>query len=156
MAAKPIGYKTVTPYLVVRGVANLLTFLEKAFDAREIIRLQRPDGSIMHAEVRLGDSAVMMGEPMGDTAPMPASIYLYVDDCDAVYKRAIEAGGISVMEPATMAHAGQRYGGVKDLCGNLWWPATHLADLSADEQQRRIEADKHKWSGGKFSPREEH
>ncbi|NNG17372.1 MAG: VOC family protein [Gemmatimonadales bacterium] len=148
MAVKPVpdGYHTVTPYLMVDGVIDLLSYLGEAFDAHEELRLQRPDGSIMHAEVRIGDSRVMMGEPLGEFGPMPASIYLYVSDCDAVYAKAIQAGGISVMEPTDMEHAGERYGGVKDPCGNIWWVATHIEDVSPDEQARRIEALKHKWS----------
>lgn len=147
MSAKPVpdNYKAVTPYLIVPGVAELLRFLNKAFDATEILRLKRPDGSIMHAEVRIGDSAVMMGEPMGAFGPMPASIYLYVTDCDSVYKQALAAGGVSVMEPMNMEHSGQRYGGVKDPSGNIWWIATHIEDVSAEEQARRIEQQKHKW-----------
>jgi PhnB protein len=116
-------YQTVTPYLVVKDVARLIKFLVEAFDARERIRLPRADGSVMHAEVVIGDSIVMMGEPTGDIGLMPASIYLRVDDADASYARAIAAGGTSVAEPKDQPHAGERYGGVKDLCGNIWWPA---------------------------------
>src|SRR5215467_7867798 len=101
------GYHAVTPYLLVDGVARLVKFLAEAFDAQEIIRLDRPDGSIMHIEMRIRDSAVMMGEPSARFGPMPAYIYLYVDDCDAVYERAIEAGGVSVMEVTDMPHAGE-------------------------------------------------
>ena len=141
MAVKPIpdGYHTITPYLIVHGVAKLLDFLTNAFDAKELQRLHRPDGSVMHAEVRIGDSAVMMGEPMGDFGPMPASIYLYVNDCDAAYQRALRAGGTSVMEPADQPHAGERYGGVQDPAGNIWWVATHIEDLTAEEQARRAQ-----------------
>jgi uncharacterized glyoxalase superfamily protein PhnB len=142
MAVKPSpeGYHTVTPYLIVPRVARLIEFLTRAFDAEERLRLPRPNGSIMHAEVRIGKSAVMMGEPMGKFTSMPASIYLYVKDCDAVYKRALEAGGTSVMEPEDQPHAGDRYGGVKDPSGNIWWIATHLEDLKPQEMVRRAEA----------------
>ena len=77
----------------------------------------------MHAEVAIGDSIVMMGEPTDKIGPMPASIFLRVDDANAAYHRALQAGGISVSEPTDQPHAGERYGGVKDPCGNLWWPA---------------------------------
>jgi PhnB protein len=89
MAVTPIpeGYHTVTPYLVVQGVPKLIDFLKQAFDAQEIRRMPRPDGTIMHAEVRIGDSAVMMAEAMGGFKPMPGSRYLYVDDTDATYQR---------------------------------------------------------------------
>jgi uncharacterized glyoxalase superfamily protein PhnB len=78
----------------------------------------------------------MMGEPTGKFGPMPSSIYLYVEDCDTVYKRALKAGGISVMEPADMG-TGERYGGVKDPSGNIWWVATHIEDVSQEEAIRR-------------------
>src|SRR5204863_489377 len=83
------------------------------------------------------DSAVMMGEPMGEMPPMPASIYLYETDCDAVYDRAMQAGGTSYMPPTTMHFSGQRYGGVKDPAGNLWWIATNVEDVSPEESKRR-------------------
>ena len=119
-------YHTVTPYLVVPNVSRLIDFLSAAFGAVERLRVPRPDGSVMHAEVTLGDSIVMMGEPKGNISAMPASIYLRVDDADAAYRKAIEAGGTSVSEPADQPHAGERYGGVKDPCGNLWWPAMSI------------------------------
>ena len=119
-------YRTVTPYLVVENVPRLLEFLVAAFGAKERIRIPRPDGTVMHAEVAIGDSIVMMGEPMGDIRAMPASIFLRVEDADATYRKAIEVGGTSVSEPADQLHAGERYGGVKDPCGNIWWPAMPL------------------------------
>jgi uncharacterized glyoxalase superfamily protein PhnB len=122
------GYQAVTPYLLVPGVPRLVTFLTEAFDAKEIIRLDRPDGSVMHVEVRIRDSAVMMGEPSPRFGPMPGSVYLYVEDCDIVYQRAIDAGGISVLEVTDMPHAGERYGGVKDPSGNIWWVASQIGD----------------------------
>ncbi len=122
----PKSYHTVTPYLIVSDVPRLLEFLTKAFGATERIRLPRPDGSVMHAEVTIGDSIVMMGEPAGILSPMPASIYLRVPDADASYRKALQAGGTSILEPADQPHAGERYGGVKDPCGNLWWPAMPL------------------------------
>ncbi len=148
MTVRPIpeGYSAVTPYLLVHGAEALLDFLAAAFAAQEILRLQRPDGSLMHAEVVIDGARVMLGEPMGEFGPMPASIFLYVTDCDAVWKQALEAGGEPVMEPTTMAHAGERYGGVKDPSGNLWWVATHVEDVSPDEQQRRIGEMAERWA----------
>ncbi len=90
----------------------------------------------MHAEVRIGDSMLMMGEASSDFGPMPTSIYLYVTDCDAVYIRAMQAGGTSVFEVMDLP-SGERYGGVKDPCGNIWWIATHVEDLSPEEQAKR-------------------
>jgi PhnB protein len=123
------AYHTVTPYLIVANVPRLLDFLTEAFGAVERIRLARPDGSVMHAEVAMGDSIVMMGEPTGNISAMPASIYLRVADADAAYRKAIAAGGTSVAEPTNQPHAGERYGGVKDPCGNLWWPAMPINEL---------------------------
>jgi PhnB protein len=96
----PDGYHTVTPYLIVEGVAELIDFLKQAFDAVEKERLPGPDGKVGHAEVRIGDSVVMMGEAGGEWKPVPGAMYLYVNDTDATYKRALEAGATSLMEPA--------------------------------------------------------
>jgi PhnB protein len=141
MAVKPIpeGYHSVTPYIVVPGVAKLIDFLKQAFDAHEKERMARPDGGIMHAEVRIGDSTLMMGEPMGEWKAMPASLYLYVADTDAAYKRALQAGATSMMEPADQFY-GDRNAGVKDPCGNIWWIATRKEDVSPEELRRRAEA----------------
>jgi PhnB protein len=141
MAVKPIpdGYHSVTPYLVVQGAGKLIDFLTQAFDAQELFRMPRPDGNIAHAEVRIGDSIVMMGEAMGELKPMPSSIYLYVNDTDAVYKRALQAGATSMMEPADQFY-GDRRGGVKDPVGNIWWIATHQEDVPPEELAKRAEA----------------
>ena len=141
MAVTPIpeGYHTVTPYLVVQGVPKLIDFLKQAFDAQEIMRMPRPDGTIMHAEVRVGDSAVMMGEARGEFKPMPGSLYLYVDDTDATYQRALQAGATSLMEPADQFY-GDRHAGVVDAVGNHWWIATHIEDVLPEELARRAEA----------------
>jgi PhnB protein len=150
MPVKPIpdGFHSVTPYLVVPGVARLMAFLKQAFGAEETHPvMKRPDGTIMHAEMRVGDSILMMGEPMGKYAPMPSSYYLYVPDTDAVYQRALEAGATSEMAPATQFY-GDRNAGVKDPCGNLWWIATHLEDVSPEELQRRSEEFARKQSHG--------
>lgn len=142
MSVKPIpdGYQTVIPYLLVDRAAELTTFLSSAFDAKVRQRLERADGSVMHVELQIGDSIVMIGEPVAEFGPMPSSIYLYVEDCDAVYRRALEAGAASVMPPTDMPHAGERYGGVQDPSGNLWWVATHIEDVSFEEQARRVAA----------------
>jgi uncharacterized glyoxalase superfamily protein PhnB len=136
---KPEGFHTVTPYLIVEGVAGLIDFLKQAFGAEEIERMASPDGGIAHAEVRIGDSIIMMGEPRDEWKPMPGSIYLYVDDTDAAYKRALEAGATSLMEPADQFY-GDRNGGVKDPSGNHWWIATHIEDVAPEEMARRAEA----------------
>ena len=138
MAVRPIpeGYHSVTPYLTVENVAPLLDFLVRAFDAEVRYKMERPDGSIGHAEVRIGDSFVMMGGATGQWPPMPCALYLYVENTDAVYRRALDAGAVSIMEPADQFY-GDRNAGVKDPSGNLWWIATHIEDVSPEELARR-------------------
>jgi len=134
--AKPDGYHAVTPYLVVDGAARLIDFLEEVFDAEQVERLAAPGGRIGHAEVRIGDSRVMLGDAHGDHAPMQTMLYVYVDDVDATFQRALAAGAMSVQAPADQFY-GDRNGGVKDLFGNLWWIATHIEDVPPAELQRR-------------------
>jgi len=119
------GYHSVTPYLVVRGVAPLMEFLKATFDATELHRSSRPDGSVMHAEVRIGDSIVMMGEPTAGGEETPASLYVYVEDTDGAYRRALLAGATSIREPADQPY-GDRNAGVKGPSGTTWWIGTPL------------------------------
>ena len=141
MAVKPIpeGFHSVTPYLVVRGVPRLLDFLKHAFDATELMRMAQTDGTIMHAEVRIGDSIVMMGEATGEFQSMPGVIHLYVQDADTTYQRALQAGATSTMEPADQFW-GDRHAGVIDPVGNRWWIATHQEDVPPEELGRRADA----------------
>jgi len=140
-SVKPIpdDSHTVTPYLVVEGVPKLIEFLKQAFAAQELGRMARPDGGVMHAEVKIGDSKVMMGEPMGDWKAKPCTLHLYVEDVDAVYQRAIQAGATSVREPSDQFY-GDRSGGVIDPCGNYWGIATHIEDVSPEEMAKRFAA----------------
>ena len=137
--AIPDCHHTLTSYLVVEGVATLIDFLKQAFGAEEKLRMPRPDGTVMHAEVRIGDSTVMMGEPMGEWTPMPGMLHLYVDDTDSMYRRALQAGATSLSEPADQFY-GDRTAGVQDPSGNRWWIATHMEDLSPEELTKRHEA----------------
>lgn len=139
---RPAGFHTVTPALRVPGVAKLIDFLTRAFDAKENGRFVGKDGSIMHAEVMIGDSHVMMGEPGERFSPLPASLHLYVPDVDATYRRAIAAGGTSLREPANQFY-GDRSAGVLDPCGNEWWISTHIEDVSLEEMKRRMEGAGH-------------
>jgi PhnB protein len=141
MAAKPIrdGFHTITPYLFTQNTPRLIEFLSAAFDGELISKMERPGGAIMHAEMRVGDSMLMMGEGTAKFPPMPTSIYLYVPDCDATHRRALAAGGSSISDVRDLP-SGERYGGVKDPCGNIWWIATHVEDLSPEEQERRWKA----------------
>ena len=141
MAVKAIleGYHSVTPYLTVQGAATLLDFLKQAFAATELHRMTRPDGTVGHAEVRFGDSVVMLAEARDEWQPRPGALYLYVHDTDAAYQRALQAGATSLMEPADQFY-GDRNAGVKDPVGNHWWIATHKEDVSPEELAKREEA----------------
>jgi PhnB protein len=124
---KPTGYSTVSPYLVADGAQRVIDFLKQAFDATELRRYENSDGSIMHAEVRIADSVVMIGDG-GDTwPPFPVFLHVYVDDVDVTYERALAAGGTSVEEPVRRGEDPDRRGGVKDPAGNTWWIATQVA-----------------------------
>jgi uncharacterized glyoxalase superfamily protein PhnB len=112
-------YHTVTPYLVVPGVPALIAFVTQAFGAAEVQRHERPDGSVAHAEIKIGDSVLMMGEPTDEFTAMPASLYLLVDDADASYARAVEAGATSLRAPEDQPYG--RSAGVRDASGNHWW-----------------------------------
>jgi PhnB protein len=140
-SVKPIpeGYHVVTPYLVVQGAEKLIDFMKQAFDAKETERMLMPDGSIGHAEVRISDSVIMLGDARGETwKAMPSSIFLYVEDCDTVYIRALEAGATTLMEPKDQFY-GDRSGGVKDPVGNHWFIATHKEDLTREELDKRAQ-----------------
>lgn len=139
MAVKPIpeGYHTVTPYLIVPDVEGQIRFVKEAFDAEERSISRDGDGRIMHAEVKIGDSVVMMGESNEEFPPMPAMLHLYLENVDAVYQRALAAGATSLREP-TDEFYGDRAGGVQDAYGNQWWMATHVEDVSEEEMMRRM------------------
>jgi len=136
MAVKaiPDGFHSVTPYLLVEDGAKLIDFVRQAFGAEQIERMEDPDGTVRHAQVKIGDSFVMLGKPHGEA--MPASLYLYVPDCDAVYERALAAGATSIMKPADQFY-GDRGAGVTGPCGNIWWIGTHIEDVSPEELHRR-------------------
>jgi uncharacterized glyoxalase superfamily protein PhnB len=133
---KPEGYSTVTPYFVVPGAAEFIEFLSAAFGAQERQRHSNPDGTIMHAEVSLGDSVIMLGDSSPEFEPTRSSTHLYVDDVDATYQQAVAAGGTSLREPADQFY-GDRSAGIQDRFGNQWWLATHVEDVSPEELQRR-------------------
>ena len=138
MPARPIreGFHTLTPYLFAEGASRLIDFICAAFGGTVTFRKDRPDGSLMHCEMQVGDSMLMLGDATAEFGPMPASLYLYVNDCDAVFRSALDAGGVSVFPMMTLP-SGERYGGIKDPCGNIWWVATHVEDVSAEEEDRR-------------------
>ncbi len=134
----PQGFGTVTPFLCVTDAVKLIDFLKQAFAAEVTFRMDGPDGSVAHAEVKIGDSKVMIGQVPAERA-MRAMLHLYVTNTDAVYNSAIAAGATSVREPADQFY-GDRSGGVRDMWGNEWWMATHIEDVSQEEMERRIKA----------------
>ena len=130
------GFRTITPYLFVQNASRLMKFISVAFGGSETYRKERPDGAVTHAEMRIGDSMLMLGEATPQFGPMPTSVYLYVTDSDQVYRQALEADGVSVFPIMTLPN-GERYGGVKDPCGNIWWIATHVEDVPPEEEEKR-------------------
>jgi PhnB protein len=139
MAVRPVpeGFHTVTPYLVVKDAAALVDFMQRAFGARDAQVARTPDGVVVHADVIIGDSHVMVGQAGGSNPPFPGMIYLYVPDCDATYAQSLKAGGTSLQPVATQFY-GDRHGAVNDPWGNQWWIATHVEDVGPDELERRM------------------
>lgn len=149
MAVKPIpeGYHTATPYLVLKGAANAIEFYKKVFGAVEMMRMPQPDGRIGHAEIKIGDSPIMLADEfpeMGHRGPQslggsPVSILLYVADVDAVVGKAV-AGGAKIVKPVQDQFYGDRTGFIEDPFGHLWGIATHKEDVSPAEMERRAAA----------------
>ena len=139
MGVKPIpdGYHTVTPYLMIQGADQVIEFAKNAFGAKERVRMPGPNGTIGHAELEIGDSVVMLADMDERENLMPAMVHLYMEDVDAVYARAIEAGGKSVQEPKDQFY-GDRSAAVQDSAGNKWYISTHVEDVSPDEMERRV------------------
>ncbi len=132
----PEGYHTVTPWMISRDTAGLIDFVKAAFEAEEIARVVGEDGTIGHAEVRIGDSVVMMFDARPEWPDTPAFLRLYVEDSDATFQQALDAGATSVTE---MTHLfwGDRVGRVRDPLGNLWWIQERVEDVSPEEMERR-------------------
>jgi PhnB protein len=122
---KPEGYSTVSPYLIVEGATRTIEFLVRVFDAIELRRFPDANGKLMRAEVRIGDTVVMLADGSGDWVSLSANVHIYVADVDATYRRALEAGAISVQEPVKKDDEDKR-GGVKDAGGTTWWIATKV------------------------------
>ena len=140
MAVKPIpdGYGTYTPYYVVEGAAEFIEFLKKAFGAEETVRMPAPAGRIGHAEVRIGNSMLMLADASPPEHPVRQfNGMLYVNDVDAVFKTAVAAGAKTERQPENMFY-GDRMGGVIDKWGNHWWVGTHVEDVSPEEMRRRM------------------
>jgi PhnB protein len=123
---KPRDYTTVSPYLIVDGAGRTIEFLASAFDAVELRRFPGADGTIMHAEVRIDDTVVMLADSTADWPPVPSYVHVYVPDVDATYQRSLDAGATSVQEPVQKDDEDKR-GGVRDAGGTTWWIATRVS-----------------------------
>jgi PhnB protein len=149
MATKPIpeGYHTVSPYLAVDDAARAIEYYAKAFGAKELMRMDGPGGTIGHAELELGDSRIMLSDPFPQASTRPpkdlggtsASVFMYVEDVDAVVKRAVDAGATVTMEVADQFW-GDRFGTITDPFGHVWSIATHVEDVPPDEMAERAKA----------------
>jgi len=149
MAVKyiPDGYHTATPYLIIKGAAKALDFYKKAFGATELMRMQGPDGKVGHAEIKIGNSPIMLADEfpdMGYKSPLslggsPVSIMLYVENVDKTVERAV-AEGAKITKPIQDQFYGDRNGSIHDPFGHVWTISTHVEDVSPEEMQRRAEA----------------
>ena len=143
----PDGYHSVTPYLIIKGAADAIEFYKKAFGATELFRMPRPGGKVGHAEIKIGDSPIMLSDEapeLGCASPTtlggtPVSIMIYVDDVDTIFKRAIAAGG-EQQKPVQDQFYGDRSGSLKDPFGHVWHVATHVEDVSPEEMDKRAAA----------------
>jgi PhnB protein len=146
----PEGYGAVTPYLIVDGAARAIEFYKQAFGAEETFRMEGPGGRVGHAEIKIGDSHVMLADEhpeMGARGPQsfggsPISLLLYVEDVDAVVSRAVEAGA-KLTRPVANQFYGDRTGGVEDPFGHAWYVATHVEDVPEEELRNRAAAAQH-------------
>ena len=143
----PAGYHSVTPYLIIKGAARALEWYQKAFGAKEKMRLAGPDGSIGHAEMVIGDSHVMMADEHSQMQAFgpehyqgsPVSLLLYVDDVDETFQQAVDAGA-EALRPVQDQFYGDRMGTLKDPFGHTWSIGTHIEDVSQEEVERRMAA----------------
>jgi PhnB protein len=133
-ARVPDGFHTATPYLAVPDAQRQIEFMKQVFGAEEKLRMPNPDGSVGHAELKIGDSVIMTGDA-GELRPM---LYLYVDDVDTVFKRALDAGASALRQPEDQFY-GDRSAQVKDPLGNIWFLATAKEDVPQGEQMKRWE-----------------
>lgn len=137
--AIPDGYHTLTPYLTVPDAEAILRFLQDVFGAKLMERFNNPDGTLKHGELQLGDSRIMIGQAGKEFPPRPQTLYVYLPDVDAAFKRALDAGAKSIRDVADQFY-GDRCGGFEDTAGNWWWVSTHIEDVSPEEMQRRASA----------------
>jgi PhnB protein len=143
----PEGYHSLTPYLIVKGAAKALEFYVKAFGARELFRMPMPDGRVGHAEMQIGNSRFMLGDEMperdirGPSGSPPVHLLIYTEDVDAMWKRALAAGG-KQLQPLQNQFYGDRSGTLADPFGHQWTVATHVEDVAPEEMERRMKQQK--------------
>ena len=137
--AVPEGFHTVTPYLIVDGAARLLEFIKNAFGGEVTFNMQDDNKRITHATVKVGNSLIMVSDTMEGMKAQTSMLYLYLDDVDTVYKKAVQAKGKSIHEPSNEFY-GDRAAAVQDEWGNVWWVATHVEDVGEEELRKRAEA----------------
>jgi PhnB protein len=135
----PEGYHSVNSFLIVEGAEKLIQFLKQAFDGKVEESVKGPDGRIAHAELTVGDSIIMLADATPKYGATSVHLYVYLENVDLTFKRAIDAGASSVQEPADQFY-GDRTAGIKDPTGNYWWIAQHLEDVSPEELGRRMKA----------------
>src|SRR6476469_4415005 len=136
---QPEGYQSVIPYLHVNGAARLIAFMKEVFDATEIGVYPRPDGTVGHAALRIGDSVIELADVSPEWPAMPCAMQVYVPDADAAYHRALQAGASSLLPPATQFY-GDRTASVRDSAGNNWYIATQVEVVSREEVDKRLAA----------------
>jgi PhnB protein len=135
----PHGKGTVTPYVAVKGAADFIDFLKRAFDAKEFGRVENPDGTIGHAEVQIGNSTLMMFDAKKEWQDTPSFLSIYVEDADDVFAQALKAGASQVTEMTASNITGDRGGRIRDPFGNIWWIQTHLKDVTPEETARLLQ-----------------
>lgn len=133
---KPEGYQDVIPYLIQPNINGLVKFMKKALDAEELSLMEDEEGNVVHGEMRVGDTVIMMGQSSEQFPQMKTMLHIYVKDVDETFKKAIEAGATVEREVADQFY-GDRSGGVKDKWGNQWWFSTHKEDLTEEEMEKR-------------------
>lgn len=144
---QPEGYHSITPYIIADGASAAIDFYKANFGATEVMRLPGPEGKVMHAEFQIGDSRIMIADPFPDMGALspghfggsPQHLMIYTEDVDAMFNKAVEAGG-EILRPLADMFYGDRMGTLKDPFGHQWSIATHTEDVSEEEMAKRMEA----------------
>lgn len=150
----PAGFTAITPFIMVPNAMKVIEFAKNVFDAEEVFVLCNDDGTVAHAQIKIGDALFMLADTMGaEDHRMPAALYVYVDNADEFYHRALQSGAESILAPANQFY-GDRNAGVRDSCGNVWWIAERVEDMPATEMARRGKAWEHKQTDDPYKPKD--